>query len=90
MSKIYRHESTRHLFYHMDLLSASFKIDRLQLTLLTSLVNSPYSLIFACVNVLKYDRSMRSLMFKYNVSYNTNMKNLKRFVSDKFCKHCTL
>ena len=70
-------ESTRHLFYHCDLLTASFKIDLLQLTLLSSQVNSPNRLIFACVKVLKYDRNMRSLIFEYNVSYNTNIVSLK-------------
>ena len=87
---INRHESTRHLFYHCNLLSASFKIDLLQLTLLFSQVNSPNCLIFTCVNVLKYDCSMRSLMFKYNVSYNTNIVNLNSFVWDKFCEYCAL
>ena len=70
---INRCESTRHLFYHCNFLSASFKIDLLQLTLLSSQVNSPNCLIFTCVNVLKHYYSMRSLMFKYNVSYNTNI-----------------
>ena len=73
---INRRESTRHLFYHCNLLSASFKIDLLQLALLFSHVNSPNRLIFTCVNVLIYDCSMRSLMFKYYVSYNTNIVNL--------------
>ena len=54
-------------------------------TLLSSQVNSPDRLIFVSVNVLKYDRSMSSLMFKYNVSYNTNLVNLKSSVGDKFC-----
>ena len=87
---INRRESTRHLFYHCDLLSASFKIDLLQLTLLSSQVNSPNHLIFACVNVIKFDRSMKSLMFKYNVSYNTNIVNLKSPVSNIFCEQCAL
>ena len=39
--KINRRESTRHLFCHCNLLSASFKIDLFQLTLLSSQVNSP-------------------------------------------------
>ena len=87
--KINRCESMRHLFYHYDLLSASFKID-LQLTLLSSQVNLPNRLIFAYVNILKYDRSMRSVMFKCNVSYNTNLVNLKSSVYDKFCEHFAL
>ena len=45
---INRRESTRHLFYHCNLLSASFKIDLLQLKLLSSHVNSPNRLIFTC------------------------------------------
>ena len=49
---INRRESTRHFFYHCNLLSASFKIDLLQLTLLSSQVNSPNRSIFTCVNVL--------------------------------------
>ena len=80
---INRRESTRHLFYHCYLLSASFKTDLLLLTLLSSQVNSPNRLIFACVNVLKHDRSLKSLMFKYNVSYTTYRVNLKSFVNDK-------
>ena len=60
---INRHDSTRHLFYLCELLSASFKID-LQLALLSSQVNSPNRLIFTCVNLLKYGCSTRSLMFK--------------------------
>ena len=84
------HESTRHLFYHCNLLSASFKIDLLQLALLSSQVNSPNHLIFTCMNVLKYDCSTRSLMFKYNVSYNTNKVNLNSSVWDKFCEYCAL
>ena len=87
---INRRESTRHLLYHCDLFSASFKIDLLQLSLLASQVNSPNRLIHACVNVLKYDYNMRSLMFKYNVSYNTNVMNIKSSVWDKFCGHCNL
>ena len=50
---INRREKTRRLFYHSDLLSAGFKIELLQLALLSSQVNSPNHLIFACVNVLK-------------------------------------
>ena len=87
---INRHESTRHVFYHCDLLSASFKIDLLQLALLSSQVNSPNRLMFTCVIVLNYDCSMRSLMFKYNVSYNTNIVNLNSSVWDKCCEHCAL
>ena len=87
---INRRESTRHLFYHCDLLSVSFKIDLLQVTLLSSQVNLPNHFIFACVNVLRYDGSMRSLMFKYYVSYNTNLVNLKSSAYDKFCEHCAL
>ena len=87
---INRCEGTRHLFYHCNLLSASFKIDLLQVTLLSSQVNSPNRLIFTCVNVLKHDSSMRSLMFKYNVSYNTNIVNLNSSVWDKFCEYCAL
>ena len=83
---INRRESTRHIFYHCNL-SASFKIDFLQLTLLSSQVNLPNRLIFVCMNVLKYDRSMRSLMFKYNVSYNTNRVNLKSSAWDEFYEH---
>ena len=49
---INRYESTKHF---CDLLSASFKIDLLQLTLLSSQMNSPTRLIFTSVNVLKYD-----------------------------------
>ena len=86
---INRREITRHLFYHCDLLSASFKIDYLQLSLLSLQVKSSNCLIFAFVNILKYDRSLRSLMFKYNVYYKTNMVNLKSSVWDKFCEHCT-
>ena len=78
--KINRRESKRHLFCHCDLLSASFKINLLQLALLSSQVNSPNRLIFACVKVLKYGLRMKSLMFKYNVSYNTNIVNLKNSV----------
>ena len=87
---INRREGTRHLSYHGNLLSVSFKIDLLQLTLLSSQVISPNRLIFTCVNVLKYDSSMRSLMFKYNVSYNTNIVNLNSSVWDKFCEYCAL
>ena len=87
---INRRESTRHLFYHCNLLSASFKIDLHQLTLLSSQVNSPNRLIFTCVNVLKYDCSMRSLMFKYYVSYNTNIVNFNSSVWDKFCEYRAL
>ena len=87
---INRRESTRHLFYHCNILSASFKIDLLQLALLSSQVNSPNRLIFTCVNVLKYDCSMRSLMFKYNVSYNTNIVHLNSSVWDTFCEYCAL
>ena len=87
---INRRESTRHLFYHCNLLSASFKIDLFQLTLLSSQDNSPNCLIFTYVNVLKYDCSMRSLMLKYNVSYNTNIVNLNSSVWDKFCEYCAL
>ena len=72
---INRHESTRHLFYHYDLLSASFKIELLQLTLLSSQVNMPNCLIFARANVLKYDQCTRFLTFKFNISYNTNIVN---------------
>ena len=77
ISNINRRESRRHLFYHCDLLSASFKIDFiltllfLQLTFLSSQVNSPNRVIFTCMSVLKYDCSMRFLMFKNNMSYNT-------------------
>ena len=42
------------------------------------------------MNVLKYDHSMRSLMFKCNVSYNINIINLNSFVWNKFCEHCAL
>ena len=84
---INRCESTRHLFYHCDILSASFKLDLLQLTLLSSQVNSPNRLIFTCVNVLKYDCSTRSLMFKYNVSCNTNWQSS---VWEKICEHYAL
>ena len=87
---IKRRVSTRHLFYHCNLLSASFKIDLLQLTLLSSQVNSPNHLILTCVNVLKYDCSMRSVLFKYKVSYNTNIVNLNSSVWDKFCEYCAL
>ena len=83
---INRRESTRHLFHHCNLLSASFKVDLLQLTLLSSQVNLPYRLIFTCVNVLKYDCTMRSLMFKYNLSYNTKIISLNNSVWDKFCE----
>ena len=83
---INRCESTRYLFYYCDLLSASFKID-LQLALLSSQVNSSNHLTFTCVNVLKYDCSMRFLMFKYNVSYNINIVNLNYSVWDKFCEY---
>ena len=87
---INRRESTRHLFYHCNLLPASFKIDILQLTLLSSLVNLPNCLIFTSVNVLKYDCSMKFLMFKCNVSYNTNIVNLNSSVWDKFYEYCAL
>ena len=87
---INRRESTRHLFYHCDLLSASFKTDLLQLALLSSQVNSPNILIFTRVNALIYDRSMKSLMLKYNVSYDTNKVNLNNSVWDKFCEHFAL
>ena len=88
--KIYRRESTRYLFYYCDLLSVSCETDLFQLTLLPSQVNLPNRLKFTNVNVLQYERSMRSLMFKYNVYYNTNTVNLKSSVGDKFFKHCTL
>ena len=29
-------------------------------------------------------------MFKYNVSYNTNIVNLNSSVWDKFCEYCAL
>ena len=42
------------------------------------------------LNELKYDCSMRSLLFKYNVSYNINIVNLNSSVWDKFCEYCAL
>ena len=87
---INRRESTKHLFCHYNLLLASFKIDLRQLKLFSSQVNSPNRLIFTCVNVLKYDCSMRSLMFKYNVSFNTNVVNLNSSVWDKCCVYSAL
>ena len=42
------------------------------------------------MNVLKYDCSMRSLMFKYNVSYDTNILNLNSSVWDKFFEYYAL
>ena len=80
----------RHLFYNYDLLSSSLKINLLQLALLFSQVNSPNRLLFTCLNALKYDCSMRSLIFKYNLSYNTNIVNLNSSVWNKFCEHCDL
>ena len=87
---INKRESKGYLFYHCDLISANFKIDLLLLTLLSSQVNSLNRLIFTCVNVLKFDFSKRSLMFKNNVFYNTNIVNLNISVWDKFCEHCAL
>ena len=58
-------------------------IDLLQLISFSSQVYSPNHLIFACVNVLKYDQSMRSLIFRY-VSFSTNVVSLKSSVWDNF------
>ena len=86
---IKKRESTRLLFNYCNLLSASFKIDYLQLCCLCSLntcVNNV--LLQACAKIAKYNNYYIMLHNKYNIPDFANMMSAKKAVWGKFNDYC--
>ena len=67
---IRRRESTRHLLYFCNSMSASFIIDQLQMGMLLGHRYNPNHLVSTCCKMLSRDNLSNAVFNKYNVPYN--------------------
>jgi hypothetical protein len=57
-------ESTRLLFYYCNLMSASFNIDLMQISLYISVCNSTNPMLVVCSQVMRYDAAFKNIYYK--------------------------
>jgi hypothetical protein len=87
---INKRESTRLLFYYCNLMSASFTIDCMQMSLYATICDSNLAnpMLTVCSLALRYDESFRNICYKNDVPLNVSKGQVKRIMWDRFVTYC--
>ena len=85
---INRCESTRMLFFYCNLMSATFVIDCMQLSLYVAFRDSINPVLKACALSLHSDGVFKKIVCKHDVPLYANRIQIKNIVWNKFVNYC--